>query len=160
MGRVGGIFTGPANPPASMPKAAVDSVSISHRGLAGDRNLYRDAKKQGEADMAILLYTRAELDALNAKGWRFQPGDIGENILLEGITLAELAVPDRIFHLGEVQVQVSRICDPCSTMHECPGVGKKGIKQLMKESLGLRGWYARVLVEGVLNIGDEVSFDS
>lgn len=159
MATVGGLFAGPANPPASMPKAALDAVDISTDGLEGDRNLYRHAKKAGDPDMAVLLLTREELDTLAGKGWSFDPGDMGENILLEGIALADLAQPDRTLAIGEVRLQISRICDPCSTMHECPGVGEGNITRLMAESLGLRGWYARVLSPGTVRIGDAVSLD-
>ena len=157
MAEVGGIFAGPANPPASMPKAAHDAIEVGLDGLSGDRNLYRYRKTAGDFDMAVLLLTREELDTLEAKGWSFNPGDIGENLLLEGVALADIAQLERIIEVGErLVLQISRICDPCKTMVECPGVSKANIRDLMRDSLGLRGWYARVITPGTVKRGDEV----
>ncbi|RZD52981.1 MAG: hypothetical protein CXT67_04560 [Methanobacteriota archaeon] len=93
---------------------------------------------------------------LKEGGFSFQPGDLGENILLKGIDYNEL-IPEKIIKIGsEVVLQVSKICDPCATLSQLPSIGKTRIKELLRESMGLRGWYARVIQEGDITIGDKV----
>ncbi|HIG19529.1 MAG: hypothetical protein CXT71_01175 [Methanobacteriota archaeon] len=160
VGVVEGIFSGPMEGlPAgfSLPKQSVNFAKLTKIGIPGDSNLYRFKKKKGDPDMAILLLTTAELDELNALGFSLQPGDLGENILLKDIDFNHLK-PDMILNVGsEVILQVSRICEPCRTLSQLPAIGKKNIKELLRRSRGLRGWYARVLQEGNIETGVNVS---
>ena len=160
VGVVEGIFSGPMEGlPAgfSLPKQSVNSAKLTKMGIPDDSNLFRFKKKKGDPDMAILLLTTAELDELNALGFSFQPGDLGENILLKDIDFNHLK-PDIILNVGsEVILQVSKICEPCMTLSQLPTIGKTRIKELLRKSRGFRGWYARILQEGNIVIGEKVS---
>lgn len=156
-GYVVGLFAGPAlfNPAGcSMPKRGLTQVEISLQGLEGDVNRYRDAKRGGDLDMAVVLLCTADLAHLQSCGHDLRPGDIGENILLSGIALESLR-PDVKLNLGAVQLQISRTCDPCESLATLPQIGKQGLKRLLKDSLTHRGWYARVLLQGNVRLGDE-----
>ena len=158
-GVIEGLFSGPMEGIAdgfSLPKQSVSSAVVNSSGIDGDSNKFRYNKKKGDPDMAILLLTIAELEELKLRGFSIQPGDFGENILLKDIHFSDL-MPDVILNIGsEVVLQVSRICDPCSKLSQLPKIGKTHIKQLLRESNGLRGWYARILQGGTIAPGEKV----
>jgi MOSC domain-containing protein YiiM len=159
-GVIEGIFCGPMEgiPDGfSLPKQSIKSVTLTKEGIIGDSNKFRYNKKKGDPDMAVLLLTIAELEELNIRGFSIQPGDFGENILLDGIHFTDI-MPDMRLSVGdEVILQVSRICDPCSKLSQIPAIGKTHIKQLLQESNGLRGWYARVIQGGNIGVGEIVT---
>ena len=158
-GVIEGLFYGPMEgiPDGfSLPKQSASFAVLTNSGIDGDSNKFRYNKKKGDPDMAILLLTIAELEELKLRGFSIQPGDFGENILLKDIHFRDL-MPDVILNVGsEVVLQVSRICDPCSKLSQLPKIGKTHIKQLLRESNGLRGWYARILQGGTIAPGEKV----
>lgn len=137
-----------------MPKRTCASAMLSEEGMEGDVNRYRHAKRDGDDDMALVLLTTDELAYLRSCGHDLVPGDIGENILLSGIDPQALG-PDVVLDMGEARVQISRICDPCESLGTLPQIGRHGLSALLKDSLGHRGWYARVLSAGMIRLGDE-----
>ena len=159
MGAVVGLFAGPALGNIeghSMPKQAIEVAEITEEGMEGDVNRYRYAKRGGDTDMALVLLTTNDLAHLKACGHDLGPGDIGENILLFEINPHSLG-PDVELDIGKVRVQITRICDPCESLGKLPQIGKEGLPSLLKDSIGYRGWYARVILPGKVAIGDEVS---
>ena len=93
-------------------KPAVESAQITSTGLEGDYNDYRTTKKDGHPDMALLVMPAEMLDELKGEGWPVEAGDIGENIVTEGIPYNAL-LPDVKFKLGSAVIQISYECDPC-----------------------------------------------
>ncbi|MFP4310872.1 MAG: MOSC domain-containing protein, partial [Nitriliruptoraceae bacterium] len=85
------------------------------------------------------LLDRPEVDA----------GLLRRNLVVAGINLASLR--DRRFRIGEVELEGSGWCHPCSRMEEALGPG--GFQAMR----GHGGITARVLTSGVLHLGDEVS---
>ena len=55
---------------------------------------------------------------------------------------------------GEVEIEISYICDPCVNLNALPYVGEKRISEFMKTIMNRRGWYANVLKEGSISVGD------
>ena len=158
MGSVAGLFAGPAidNPEGhSMPKRAIQAAKITEEGMEGDVNHYRYTKRGGDTDMALVLLTTNDLAHLKACGHALGPGDIGENLLLSDIDPHSLG-PNVELDIGMVRVQITRICDPCESLGKLPQIGKEGLPSLLKDSIGYRGWYARVILPGKVTIGDEV----
>ncbi len=49
-----------------LPKIAVSSVKVTSSGLEGDYNRYRQRKKNGDPDMAVMLIAKEILDDLNS----------------------------------------------------------------------------------------------
>ncbi|MED5350257.1 MAG: MOSC domain-containing protein [Candidatus Thermoplasmatota archaeon] len=157
--RVSGLFSGPKQglpKDRSIPKNPEPNLLITKLGAAGDINHYRLTKKNNEEDMAILVLSSQELEQLKQKGYDFLPGDLGENILIEGLPVDQIK-PDMYLNFESgLSLQFSRICDPCSKLNQLPNIGSKRIKNLLKDAMGLRGWYARVIVEEKVSIGDLV----
>ncbi len=134
-------------------KPAVESAQITSTGLEGDYNDYRTTKKDGHPDMALLVMPAEMLDELKGEGWPVEAGDIGENIVTEGIPYNALQ-PDVKFKLGSAVIQISYECDPCYKLHSLPYVGKDRGPEFVKTMMGRRGWYARVLEAGEVSVGN------
>ena len=93
---------------------------------------------------------------MNSEGWPVNPGDLGENITLTNIDYSLLKPGDRL-NIGEVSLEISLICDPCTNLNNLPYVGKDKSTSFIKTLMKRRGWYARVLKVGKVTAGDSVT---
>ena len=76
------------------------------------------------------------------------PGIIRENITAEGLEVNALVAGQKL-RVGEVELEVSTVCEPCERMEEI----RAG---LMAELVGRRGMMCRVLRGGTVKQGDEI----
>mgnify|MGYP006084036273 CR=1 FL=1 len=139
-----------------LPKMPVETVTITKAGVEGDYNRFRKEKKKNDPDMAVMLLSTDVIDALNSEGWPVNPGDLGENITLTNIDYSILKLGDRL-NIGEVSLEISLICDPCTNLNNLPYVGKDKSTSFIKTLMKRRGWYARVLKVGKVTAGDSVT---
>ena len=132
-----------------LPKRAVSQLTIAPEGVEGDYNRWRTEKANGDPDQAVLLLSQEILAGLQAEGWPVQPGDLGENVTVAG--LPDDALRDgAIVRLGEVVLEVSKACDPCTILFNLPYVGAERGPEFLRVMMGRRGWYARVLQGGTV----------
>ncbi len=141
-----------------LPKHAVDQLTVTPAGAEGDYNNYRARQLDGDPAQAILLLTGEVLRQLNAEGWPVAPGDLGENLTLDGIA-ERLLAPGARLRAGGVSLEVSLACDPCTELYALPYVGKEKGPGFVRTMKGRRGWYARVLQPGVVRVGDPVRME-
>lgn len=138
-----------------LPKPAVSSLEVTVQGAVGDFNNYRTEQMPGDLDQALLLLTEEVLHDLQSEGWPVQPGDLGENLMLGGVPERMLA-PGTKLRIGDVLVEISLACDPCTTLYALPYVGRERGPEFLRRLNGRRGWYARVLEPGVVTPGTPV----
>jgi MOSC domain-containing protein YiiM len=156
MGLILGIFTkNKTEGEHGLPKLKSDRIYVSETGLEGDFNNYRFNSKNNTPNRAVLLYTEDKLLELNDEGWPIKPGDIGENFLISNINYDSLSIGTKV-RIGEIELEIAEVCDPCSNLSVLPYVGKDRIKEFIKTMKGRRGWYAKVIKEGSINQGNEV----
>ncbi len=154
MTRVAHLAVKPETPgEPGLPKRQVSRLRVTLAGAAGDFNRYRTRELAGDPDSAILLLTREVMDGLRRDGWPVAPGDLGENLLLDGVAEERLGPGTRL-RAGEVELEVSRACDPCTELYALPYVGPGRGPAFLRALAGRRGWYARVLREGEILPGD------
>ncbi len=132
-----------------LPKRAVSQLTITPDGVEGDFNRWRTEKADGDLDQAVLLLNDEILVDLRAEGWPVQRGELGENV-----TLADLR-PDALqpgvqLQLGDVVLEVTKPCDPCTILYTLPYVGTERGPEFLRTMMGRRGWYARVLQGGTV----------
>jgi MOSC domain-containing protein YiiM len=132
-----------------LPKRAASRLTITAEGVEGDYNRWRTEKANGDPDQAVLLLNEEILTDLRAEGWPVQPGDLGENVLVAGLPDDALE-PGATIRLGDVVLQVSKACDPCTVLYTLPYVGAERGPQFLRTMHGRRGWYARVLQGGTV----------
>ena len=139
-----------------LPKRAVPELSITPEGVAGDFNRWRTEEAGGDPDQAVLLLEEETLAVLRAEGWPVNAGDLGENLTVAGLPLGALRPGARV-RLGEVVLEISKACDPCTILFSLPYVGVERGHAFMRTLKGRRGWFARVLHGGVVRAGATIT---
>lgn len=134
-----------------LPKVPVERLEVSVNGAAGDYNNYRMRTLKGDPDQAIMLLTEEVIQQLRREGWPVQPGDFGENITLGGVAESDLGAGTQV-EAGELLLEISKPCDPCTELGVLPYVGQARRTEFIRTTKGRRGWYARVLRPGVITL--------
>ena len=132
-----------------LPKRAVPELTITHTGVEGDFNRWRTEEADGDPDQAVLLLTEDILSALRSEGWPVRAGELGENVTLADLPPDALQAGAQV-HLGEVLLEVSKPCDPCTVLYGLPYVGTERGPAFLRTLQGRRGWFARVLRGGTV----------
>lgn len=127
---------------------AVDAVeAFAGRGLLGDRY---NAARNGSGKRGITLIQAEHLPVIAAlSGHRaVAPTMLRRNLVVEGIPL--VALKDRRFRIGEVLLEGTGPCDPCSRMESALGHGGYNAMR------GMGGICARIVEGGTVHRGDAV----
>ncbi len=135
-----------------LPKMPVNQVWVKKEGLEGDYNRAR-MKKGNDPDKAVMIISTDILDQLNREGWPVKPGDVGENLTITNIDYKKIAAGQK-YLIGEAEIEISFICEPCTNLYKLPYVGTQRGPEFMATIMNRRGWYARVLKEGLVSVGD------
>jgi len=135
-------------------KEPVDGQMWAGReGLSGDHQY--DRKSHGGPERALLMYSADHYPRWRSEWGRkdVSPGAFGENLTVSGLNEDNACVGD-IYRIGEVRIEVSSPRTPCSNLAR-----RHGIPDLVKTIVlnHRSGWYLRVLREGWLEAGMEVS---
>ena len=56
--------------------------------------------------------------------------------------------------IGEAEIEISFICEPCTNLYKLPYIGTQRGPEFMAAIMNRRGWYARVLKEGHISVGN------
>jgi MOSC domain-containing protein YiiM len=133
-------------PAPRAPVQAVESVCAeAGRGLIGDRYAASPGtKRQVTLIQAEHLPVIARLTGHAA----IPPAWLRRNLVVSGINL--LALADRPFRVGDVLLEGTGLCQPCSRMEEVLGTGGYNAMR------GHGGITARVVGSGELHVGDRV----
>lgn len=134
---------------------------MAGHGLVGDRRLPADvaaplvaarAREPGDGPKRQVTLIQAEhlavIGALLGRDVAVDPGDLRRNLVVSGLNLR--ALKGTVFTIGEVVLEASGECHPCSRMEEALGPG--GYQAVR----GHGGLNARVLRSGILRVGDVV----
>ena len=133
--------------PGGMPKLPITSAFVSHDGVAGDWQ--RNRKYHGGIDRAICLYSHELYDRLRAMDIDLPSGSVGENFTTTGIDFDHLRPGDRL-EVGRAVIEITGVRTPCGNLN-------KVHPKLLAAMEGHSGWLAKVVVEGDVRPGDEVS---
>ncbi|NJL12275.1 MAG: MOSC domain-containing protein [Microscillaceae bacterium] len=146
VGRVEWIGLRPARE-AELVEVAQVAVTVEE-GLVGDHFASRyDTKRQ------VTLIQAEHLEAVASMLHRpgVSPQLTRRNIVVRGINL--LALKDKAFWIGDVKLEMTGLCHPCSRMESNLGPGGYNAMR------GHGGITARVLQGGLLQLGDAVQMD-
>lgn len=134
-----------------VPKLAVREARATVLGLDGDDNAH--PKIHGGPDRALCLYSLEAILALQAEGHPIFPGSTGENVTIVGHPWTTLGPGSRLYLGDDVIVELTRIASPCKQIVE--SFSDRNSKRLADPAIGR--WYARVLREGMLRVGQPVT---
>ena len=135
-----------------VPKLPRASCGVRVSGLDGDRQ--RDLEYHGGPERAVSLYSLELIEALRAEGHPIAPGTTGENLTLAGLDWKALR-PGLQLEIGEALIQLTSHAAPCRNI---AGSFKDRVFTRVAEKAhpGWSRFYARVLKEGTLRVGDGV----
>ena len=113
-------------------------------GLVGDRY------QGGNGKRGITLVQAEHLPVIAALAGQavVLPATLRRNVVVSGIPL--IALKGRRFRIGEVVLEGTDACDPCSRMEDAMGPGGYNAMR------GMGGLCARILEGGTLRVGDPV----
>jgi MOSC domain-containing protein YiiM len=128
------------------PLASVTQVeAIAGYGLAGD---HYASKSNGKRQVTLIQAEHLEALAKILGKSEVRADAVRRNLLVSGINLH--ALRDRKFRIGEILLEGSGPCDPCSRMEEVLGIGGYNAMR------GHGGITARILEGGVFSVGESI----
>lgn len=133
-------------------KQPVAAVVIAAGGVVDDHIV--NTRDHGGVDQAVYAYSAADYRWWEERlGRALPPGIFGENLTLSTFGDAPVRVGDR-YQIGNVTVEVTSPRIPCGTF-----TARMGIADWLAQFRDARrpGWYARVITEGTVTAGDEVT---
>lgn len=133
-------------------KPVSNSVSITKIGLIGDHIV--DRTVHGGEDQAVYLYSQDDNDWWSKKLKRtINPGTFGENLTVSSFSTDSLKIGDRL-NINGVILEISAPRTPCYKLAEKMDDSK--FVKIFAEAVR-PGAYARVIKEGDIKVGDEVT---
>ncbi len=132
-------------PERRVPVEAVDSIDVSEkRGILGDHYSGQSGNRHVTLIQAEHLPVVAALTGRDV----LDPAVVRRNIVVSGLNL--LALKDYKIQIGDVILQITGQCHPCSKMETALGPGGYNAMR------GHGGMTAKVIQGGSLRVGDEV----
>lgn len=139
-------------PGAGQPMAAVERVrAIAGTGLEGDRYTagsghWSAIRRSGDS---LTLIEAEEIERIAASlGLELAPGATRRNVTTRGVRLPDLI--GRRFHIGDVECQAVRYCEPCSYLDGLLG------QDLLAALVHRAGIRAEIITDGTIAVGDAV----
>lgn len=120
-------------------------VLLADRGVEGDYH----SGKPGKEHRQVSLIEQETLDDLVAQGIAVEPGSLGENITVQGLSLASLKA-GFVVRAGTALLEVTEARDPCATLVPID-------RMLPKRVMGRAGVFCRVIEGGEVQPGDEIA---
>lgn len=129
-----------------IPKTPVRSARVLAGGLEHDAH---DHDKHNTPLQAISLIDVEDLDDLRKEGFDVFPGATGENITVRGLSVDELHVGDRLRFSGGVEIELTKVRQPCFVLDAIDAKLKKAI-------MGRCGFLAKVICTGAIRVNDTI----
>lgn len=136
-----------AEPSVQMRKPPVEEIDLrAGEGIRGDVHA-------GRGDRQVTVLPAEVLDALQAEGFEVATGDLGENLVIRGLS-PEAYRPGAVLVMeGGAALAVTQVRTPCRELDDiAPG--------LLKATVRRCGYFARVIEGGPLRAGASVTAPS
>lgn len=139
-------------PARGVPMIAVDAAdAVADAGLAGDRYAVAGrSATSGKRGVTLLQAEHLPVIAQLGGHTAIAPETLRRNLIVSGIVL--IALKERRFRIGEVLLEGTGPCDPCSRMEDALGLGGYNAMR------GHGGLCARIIEGGRLQRGDSVAW--
>lgn len=128
-------------------------LDVRTEGCIGDYNEYRTKHKQSTNDRALSIMTTQLINDFNDEGWPILAGDLGENLTISGNITFEIG---EIYLIGSVILQITENIEPCNKLIFLSYVGRANKVAFLNMLKGRRGYYGKVINEGIIVPYDKV----
>lgn len=135
-----------------VPKLPVDSLIVTTQGCIDDNQ--NDRKHHGGINKAVCIFQHEIIEMLNDEGHPISPGTTGENILIQGIEIGDIQ-PGTIVKFPNVELVITQDAPPCKTIKQSFSNGDFNVISHKKFPNHTR-WYAKVSIEGIIELNDQV----
>ena len=150
---MGGSVVGLHRSGGGAPKQPVDDVTVDVGGVLGDVQATRN--HHGRPWQALCLFSADVVDALRAEGHPIAPGTVGENVLISGVDWSRMR-GGLTLEIGGVRCTTSSPADPCRNIGASfVGADHRRIDHELHP--GWSRWYASVVRDGPIRVGDTVT---
>ena len=132
--------------PRGIVMEVAEAEAHADRGITGD---HRSRRRGSPRQITIVQSEHLEvIGALLGRG-RIAPALLRRNLAISGVNV--LALKGQVFTIGDVVLEGTGLCEPCSRMEA--NLGSGGYNAMR----GHGGITARILVGGILRVGQSVS---
>jgi MOSC domain-containing protein YiiM len=148
-----------------LPKSPSDQIQLlKDQGVQGDyhagkyiRHRYLANKDPHRLNnRQVLLVDNGIHRQVLDRGIQLAPGDLGENILVDGIDLMSLEIGTRL-QIRSAVVELTEVRDPCYQLDEVhPGLQQAVESEEKTGSRPRAGMLAVVLAGGIIQAGDQI----
>jgi len=150
-------------------KPCAQIILLEGVGIQGDahagvtvQHLHRKARDPGQQNLRqVHLLPREFFDEAREEGYELAPGDLGENVLTQGLDLAGLS-PDTLLHIGAgAVVRVTGLRNPCVQIDRF----RKGLLKVASgrdetgQAVRSAGIMGDVTTGGVIRPGDRIDVE-
>jgi len=156
-------------------KVEQKKLVVTKHGVQGDYNHYRSVALQNTTDRAVSILTSDVMELIRSSKYDMSDGDLGENILVSGVPF-DFFEPHQMYtftspSLDEkkhVIIEITGKMDPCANLCKLPCINDdskplhecvkncQDLLALLDQKPGLRGWYAKVLQQGLIESESKV----
>ena len=141
------------NPNGGVPKHPVDHLRVKTNGCVGDKQ--NDLRYHGGPTRAVCLMEHRVMTMLQEQGHPIGPGTTGENLLVDGLP-AGLLEAGTVLQVGALMLRITADAPPCKTIRASFSNHDFGALS-HRQTKGVTRWYAEVLVEGTVKLGEPVA---
>jgi len=141
-------------------KIQQESIQVDKDGVIGDYNHYRSTVLKSTINRAVSILTTDSMKLVTSRYKQARDGDLGENLLIDGLAFSNLAPTQRYQVGSSVVLEITEPMEPCANLCKLPYINDSNLlpKQriancqalldLLGTHDGLRGWYAKVIQPG------------
>ncbi len=122
-------------------------VSVQQATLITNFGIEGDVKGKKDSSRQLNVMSAATVAALACEGYKAAPGELGEQIIVDGLDVDSLPIGTRLV-LGEAEIEVTKPRTGCEWFER--------IQNLPRPD-GRMGIMARVIRGGVIRVGDAVT---
>jgi MOSC domain-containing protein YiiM len=150
MGFIHSIVYRPQGQPEARENDRFLRIAVAQARLLAGHGIEGDAKAGRHPRRQLNLISYAWLAARRREGYRTEPGDFGEQVVIEGFTLEALS-PGTLLRLGtEAEIEITYLRTGCAKVEQVQGRALPALD-------GAIGVLARVTHSGIIRVGDLVS---
>ena len=157
-------------------KVELEAARVTRDGVEDDYNHYRTVALKSTQDRAVSILTMDVMKALRSQypQYDIRDGDLGENVLIDNTSFDFFRVGKRYKFVDAndqsigVVVEITQKMDPCANLCKLDYINDESLQpferiercknflEFLDRYDGYRGWYSKVIEEGVIPKGAKV----